>query len=83
MFSAGDIICGILTVGFFAYILIDSHMFEKKMKQSRKETDDERIKQGKKPVDWGASVGYSGSSSDSDAADKFRSDIFRNMGNMG
>jgi hypothetical protein len=72
MFSAGDIICGILTVGFFAYILIDSHMFEKKMKQSRKET-----------VDWNAPVGYSGSSSDSDAADKFRSDIFRNMGNMG
>ena len=80
MFSTGDIICTVLVVGFFAYILIDSYFFNKRLKKSRKETDDERIKQGKKPVDWGAPVGGYISS---EAADSFRTTIFRNLGNMG
>ena len=69
---------------FFAYILIDYYFFVKKIKKQRKERNDERIKQGKEPIDYdNISVGGGYSSSDSKAADNFRSTIFRNMGMMG
>ena len=83
MFDLGDILCGVMGLGFILYVLIDSYFFDKKMKQRRKETNEQRIKEGKKPIDYdNISVGgYS--SGDSEAADNFRSTIFRNMGMMG
>jgi hypothetical protein len=84
MFDMTDILCGVLILGFFAYILIDSYRFGKKIEKQRKERNEERVKEGKKPIDYdNVSVGGGYSSSDSSAADNFRSTIFRNMGMMG
>ena len=83
MFDISDIVFGVIILAFFAYILIDSYFFDKKLEKQRKERNEERIKAGKKPIDYNASVGSSYSRSDSEAADNFRSTIFRNMGMMG
>jgi hypothetical protein len=81
MFDTVDIICGILTLASFAYILIDSYLFDKKLKKQRKERNDQRVKEGKKPIDYDSVSGCSGGSSfDSEG---FRNYIHRNMGMMG
>jgi hypothetical protein len=75
-----DIICGVLILGFFGYILIDSYLFDKHLKKRRKEKNDQRIKEGRKPIDYDAPSSYSASSFD---AEGFRNYIRRNMGMMG
>jgi hypothetical protein len=80
MFDLVDIFCFIAVLGFFAYILIDSYLFDKKLEKQRKERNEQRIKEGKKPIDYSVSSGYSDSNFD---AEGFRNYIHRNMGMMG
>lgn len=79
MFETVDIIIFGIFLAFCAYILIDSYILGKKIDKRRKEFNDERQKAGKSILDDST---YIGSSVDSDAAEKFRSTIFKNMGGM-
>ena len=82
MFDTADIIIGVVIVIIIIAFFIDSFKFSKKIEKQRKERNDERIKQGREPIDYDSPCsGFGGG--DSEAADNFRSDIFRNMGMMG
>jgi hypothetical protein len=80
MLDSTDIVFGGVILAFFAYILIDSHIAAKKQEKQRKEKNEQRVKEGKLPIDYdNISVG---GSVDSEAVDKWRKDLFRRMGGM-
>ena len=80
MFDPIDILCGIAILAFFAYILIDSYISAKKQEKRRKEKNEQRIKEGKEPIDYD-NISVGGGMSESEAAEK-RSEFFRRMGGM-
>ena len=83
MFDPVDIFIGVVILIIIIAFFIDSYKFSKKIEKQRKERNAERIKQGREPIDYDKPIGGSYCSSDSEATDNFRSDIFRNMGMMG
>jgi hypothetical protein len=79
MFDPIDILCGVIILAFFAYILIDSYISAKKQKKRYKERNEQRVKEGKEPIDW-ENMSVGGGLSESEAAEK--RDFFRRMGGI-